>query len=78
MTVKAFFAATLMVVGLLTAVLSGGCALIYFGGLMLDGGSSPYVSYEVITIIGGIPFVAGLIVFFIGKWLYNRVKKQAS
>jgi len=64
MTPRAFFSYTLMSVGALTSVLAGGCSL-----LALTSLDDEYINIVSISIVGGVPFIVGMAVYYLGKYL---------
>jgi membrane protein DedA with SNARE-associated domain len=64
MSPKKFFAYTLMSIGALTSLLSGGCSL--FALTALD---DQYMTLLAVLVVGGVPFLIGLGLYFIGKSL---------
>ena len=65
--IRLMFAAAAM----LLMIFSGGCSAIFLWGWIADGApSSGYVTWEAIAVLGGPPFAAGLIVW----WLSMRRK----
>ena len=74
MNVKAFFGIILMIVGGLTALLSGGCIVIFAGSEIwnqLERGNMNRAgeTFASAALFGGIPFIIGLLFFRWGRWL---------
>jgi len=53
---------------LLLMLFSGGCSLLFIGDMLTRAGGERYVTWEAVAVIGGVPFVAGLLVW----WLSMR------
>ncbi len=73
-----FFGALLMVVGALIALLSGLCTLA-FGAMILaePGGNGGAIGggITMLSIFGGVPFLFGLALIFVGRGLYRAVRR---
>ncbi|MBK9586377.1 MAG: GNAT family N-acetyltransferase [Alphaproteobacteria bacterium] len=65
MGVKSFFGGMLAFCGFAIAVLSGGCILLFSIGS--GGGMAPMA-----LMVGGIPFLLGLVLFSLGRWRGGR------
>jgi len=65
MTVKLFFGWLFLVVGGLLAAFSGLCSIV----LLANNPNDPYVNAPMILIIGGIPCLVGIGLFFLGRFL---------
>ena len=64
MSIKKFFAYTLMSIGALTSLLSGGCSLFALGSL-----GDEYMSLFAVLVVGGVTFLIRLAMYFMGKSL---------
>ncbi|NNF80919.1 MAG: hypothetical protein HKN05_23095 [Rhizobiales bacterium] len=61
------------VVGALIMVFCGGCSLLILGDLASRGRwSDNYVSVEIVLLIGGVPFLVGLLIW----WLAVKVGRS--
>ena len=76
--VRSLFGTLLMLIGGLIAFLSGGCTLLVAGASLISVIQSPSGILSLLSdaplllIFGGIPFAAGLGLFFIGKGLFDK------
>lgn len=69
MTVRSFFGGLLCLIGGLLALLSGGCSLFFvFGGMDLE-------SLPLVLLVGGIPFIIGLLLY---KWGSSLLKAESK
>ena len=61
------------VIGSLIMLFSGGCSLLILGDLASRGRwSDNYVSVEIVLLIGGVPFLLGLLIW----WLAVKVGRK--
>ena len=61
------------VIGALIMLFSGGCSLLILGDLASRGRwSDNYVSVEIVLLIGGVPFLLGLLIW----WLAVKVGRK--
>jgi hypothetical protein len=75
MTVRGFLGGILWCIGVLMAFLSGGCSLLYLGWILTNmvsyrdnvNFSDLKMALSICMIVGGIPFVIGMVLLFIGK-----------
>ena len=72
MTVRGFFGGLFLVIGWLVTVLSGGCSLIV--SLISLGNGTPNGFLSLVFLVGGIPFVVGLVLIFIGRLIWGGRK----
>lgn len=79
----AFFGGLLMTAGILIAVLSGLCSGVFLSQVVfptLKGSSTGDVSQGVLLVLvfGGVPFLVGLGLFFIGRRMFRRRDQQPA
>ena len=72
-----FFGELLMALGILIATLSGLCSAV-----ILTGPDGPEISkaaiLPLIAIIGGLPFLSGVGMFFWGRWLLRLARERGE
>lgn len=71
MSIRAFIAYVLIAIGMLTVLLSGACSLAIIGPSLLSGKFNSS-NFAIVALIGGVPFVSGLFLAFIGFILRPR------
>ncbi len=78
MNVKIFFARLLMVIGGLTAIFAGGCTVMMYMSMLAKEakGIESAITSPAIILIGNVPFVIGLVIFFLGRKLYKKSSQQ--
>ena len=74
-----FFGGLLMVVGGLTAVLAGLCTTLFVGSVVVEMGNGNQTIFDetagwlqASALIGGVPLVVGLGLFFLGRFLWKK------
>ncbi len=78
-----FFGGLLMVIGVLVGLLSGLCSLGFLVVMMSDSGHAGPESMSalsgglvVVMIVGGVPFLFGVGIFFVGRALYRASRPK--
>ncbi|MDE8653049.1 hypothetical protein [Novosphingobium album (ex Liu et al. 2023)] len=78
---RSFFGAALLGCGLLIAALSGLCTLLIAGGSLIDRSTADAREFfsllPAVLLIGGVPFLIGLGMFFLGRSLIRSADKAA-
>ena len=75
-----FFGGLLMGVGILIATLSGLCSAFFLVTSFTDSGgefSGPII-LPFVAVIGGLPFLSGVGLFFWGRWLLRRARERGE
>lgn len=78
MSVRGFFGGLFLVIGGLTAILSGGCTVLFiivFLNEALASGKDLSAFFNALWVpfmFGGIPFIAGVILFWIGRLIRGK------
>lgn len=72
MTVKKFFGGLFVAIGFLIMLLSGGCAFFFLFAAPLGHSLEDYI---IVLLLGGIPFVAGILLFAGGRFLHKPPKE---
>lgn len=60
--------------GILIMLFTGGCSLLIFADYLQHGGGG-YVDIPIILFVGGIPFLVGLLVWFLAAKVGRRQKE---
>ena len=78
----AFFGGLLMAVGGLIAALSGLCSGVFIVGSIISMASSNpsdfFNGLPLVLLFGGLPFLVGLALFFMGRAIYRRRDQQSA
>ena len=78
----AFFGDALMALGALVAVLSGLCSTVFIGvslkAAFQDGAREFLFGAGLALAFGGVPFLVGLALFFVGRVIYRVDPRQAG
>ena len=73
---KSFFGGLLLAVGILVAGVSGLCSLVVLGmGVAEPAGLG---DLPIVLLIGGIPFLVGLGLFFLGRSMIRSARRDAQ
>ena len=76
-----FFGGLLMGVGILIATLSGLCSAWFLVMSLSDSGGGEFSGPSMlgpIAVIGGVPFLTGVGLFFWGRWLLRRARERGE
>lgn len=75
-SIRGFFGGLFFAIGLLIAILSGGCTFI-FATISLQNGT-PNDFFGLVLMIGGVPFIVGIILIGVGRliWGARKVKNR--
>ena len=74
-----FFGGLLMGIGILIATLSGLCSAWFLVMSLSDSGGGEFSGPSMlgpIAVIGGVPFLTGVGLFFWGRWLLRRARES--
>ena len=73
MSVRGFFGGLFLVIGWLITVLSGGCTIIV-SFITLSRGTPDDFFLGLVLLVGGVPFVIGLVLIFVGRLIWGKSK----
>lgn len=76
-----FFGGLLMAIGILIATLSGLCSAWFLVMTLGDSGGSEFGGIGMlgfIAVIGGVPFVSGIGLFYWGRWLLRLARERGE
>ena len=76
-----FFGGLLMGVGILIATLSGLCSAFFLVTSLSDSGGGEFSGPSIlplIAVIGGLPFLSGIGLFFWGRWLLRLARERGE
>ncbi|MEP7004441.1 MAG: hypothetical protein ABI810_00560 [Sphingomonas bacterium] len=74
-----FFGGLLMGIGILIATLSGLCSAWFLVMMLSDSGGGEFSGppmLGLVAVIGGVPFLSGLGLFFWGRWLLRLARER--
>ncbi len=72
MSVRGFWGGLFLVIGWLITVLSGGCSIIV--SLITLSNGTPNGFLSLVLLVGGIPFLIGLVLIFVGRLIWGKSK----
>lgn len=76
-----FFGGLLMALGILIATLSGLCSAFFLVMVVGDSGGGEFSGpsmLPVVAVIGGLPCLSGVGMFFWGRWLLRRARERGE
>jgi hypothetical protein len=74
---KKFFGAILLGLGILIAGLSGLCSMLFLSFASFQGGNNTAI-IEVVALVGGIPFILGIGLIFLGRYLIQSANRSSQ
>ena len=76
---KRFFGGLLLAIGIMIAGASGLCTIVFDIMALSEARSAEGLSFIALSLlVGGIPFVIGLGLFFWGRWLLRHAREDAA
>lgn len=74
-----FFGGLLMAIGILIATLSGLCSAFFLLTMLTSSGGGEFSGVPMlmmIAVIGGLPFLSGVGLFYWGRWLLRLARER--